>query len=125
MHITDDFRQSKARLVGSCEELIARGNVDPVAYELFARIHLRPWLLDIRQVAERLTETELIARAAGSTETSAILGHLRASAEHQLALALDIRDANMAARAAVFLCGVGLAIEAAQASMAGPEFGDP
>lgn len=111
MHNTDSFHDSHLRLVASCAELISMGNADPVAYDMFVRIHLNPWVSEIQQVAEALAESEVVARAASRSGCEP-LEHLLASGEGRLFQALASGDARLAAQAAIFVCGVRLAIEA-------------
>lgn len=111
MNSERDFRDAERMLLDACQNLIDEGIDDVVGYELFVRIFLEPWLTGMRQVAQRLAEADPSAAAGDPQGTSGALMRMRSAAERQFARAVDARDARLAAKLAIFACGVQLALD--------------
>ena len=114
MDNTHNFTEAERKLTHYCGILIDRGNHDPVAYEFYSRVYLRPWMGLMLQAVEVLAEAELV-EGSSSEDTLSVLRRMRSAAERSLERAIADRSPASAARAAAHLCGVGLALEATEA----------
>ena len=116
MDTTPDYNEAERKLTNCCRFLIEAHNEDPLAYEFYARTYLRPWMGLLLQTAEVLAEAELTATGSSPVDTLSVLRRMRAAAERSLARAIADRSPASAARAAAQICGIGLALEAAEAT---------
>lgn len=115
MKTLTEFHHANHRVIVACQMLIDNGVVDPVGYELFVRIHMDPWLRDMQQVALRLAARGAALTAPPGLSTSDLLERMRETADRKLYEAVGARNATAASQAAVFACGVQLALHACDA----------
>lgn len=74
-----DFHDAERKLIAACKDLVDERFDDLVGYELLVRVHMRPWLRGICQVAFRLAESDLLGVGARSGSVRA-LARIHASA---------------------------------------------
>jgi hypothetical protein len=110
-----EFHEANHKLMTACQMLIEEGFTDIESYESFVHIYMSPWFDQMRQVALRLAGRGATLTVPHGVGAVALLKGMGVTAHRQLNEAVSAGDAQAAARAAIFGCGVQLALNALEA----------